>query len=341
MASLEEKLMVMVKKQEETEGKKTHWSKKLRMENQLLKEELKRTTNHYISTVEKFGTSSSAQGSAHEESPDRDPDDFSNEEDESDGGDDGGSSGDEGDDPTVGSKGHILIYVVKTFDNHKVLSISVKETWRLNFIKFYIMAKWNINPNHQRFINARDVGLSGNLTMKENGVKNFNSIRLLLRLEGGVGKSSRTKKTFVKRQERAKTHQSDQSIFEKAFTTAVMVNTAPSFSLKGAVEEMSVENLRKFKNYLFKDKSVASTKFMHMHEHFEQYGIMKSAVVKLEGAMEELQLHVAKELEEKFTAEGEDKPKIDEVKEMVSNALAVREHQEAQKAKSGDANMNG
>lgn len=321
MASISEKIAVALDLKMKDVGKRNlHWTQKMKIENQILNEELHKMTDLYKSSITFVGSLSSQQ-SGEDDVPENDPNDFSNDENEDDEGDD--PSDDEGDFPNFNIKSGFIIYVVKSFDDQKVVYLNVKPTWRLNNVKMFIYAKWKIPPNFQKFIDIRGNTLYGNLSISDNNIRPNQSIYLQLSISGG-GKGVR--KSIIKKEERQRTDEKDKSVFEQAFATAVLINNAPLFSLEGAVEEMDVEAMKRMKTFLFKDKSVASTKLAKMHEYFQQYQTMLKALKKLEGAMEELQNRVHKELADKFTKSDDDKPDLDAVKEMVSNTLAVREY---------------
>eukprot|EP00438_Fugacium_kawagutii_P002101 Skav218451 [mRNA] locus=scaffold538:159999:160838:+ [translate_table: standard] len=265
--SIEDTLSILLEKEEKNTGKKPHWSKKLKLENLLLRQELNKMTDLLTKTVVAGygGQEGGGQGSGGQDDfPDRDPDDFSNDEDDE--GD--GSTPPSDDEEDFIAKDTFIIYIVKGFDNRKVLSISVKKQWRLNYIKFFITAKWGIPPNFQHFVSFKGNDLYGNLTVQENNIQPFQSIRLTLSLKGGASASSRVRKTIGKKQERVKTHQDDKAIFEQAFNTSLLVNTAPTFSLEVAVKDMKLDSLRKLKHYMFKDK------FVHFHLLLVFYHLM-------------------------------------------------------------------
>ena len=129
-----------------------HWTQKMKIENQILNEELHKMTDLYKSSITLVGSLSSQQ-SGEDDVPENDPNDFSNDENEDDEGDE--PSDDEGDFPNFNIKSGFIIYVVKGFDDQKVVYLNVKPTWRLNNVKMFIYATWKIPPNFQKYIDNR------------------------------------------------------------------------------------------------------------------------------------------------------------------------------------------
>ena len=144
---------------------------------------------------------------------------------------------------------------------------------------------------------------------------------------GGVRKSigGGVRKSIAKNRGSYTTTTADNGIFDSCLQTACQVDESNTCRLKLGVQEMNVEKLQAFHDYLVKDQSVNAIKLKSILIVLPVYGKLDEVVQRANSSMEKLLTFVQSDLAETYGGSS-DKETVQNPREMVGKVLAVKEH---------------
>eukprot|EP00438_Fugacium_kawagutii_P019572 Skav218438 [mRNA] locus=scaffold420:389285:390028:+ [translate_table: standard] len=134
------------------------------------------------------------------------------------------------------------------------------------------------------------------------------------------------KKAFLKTKKASKNIASDQALYEKAFNTALTIDTAGTYSLKAGFVGMSKESLMEVQEYLTADRSNYMTKLKNLHSFLPSYDELAQVQEKLKVAMETLQSLTLDDIDKSFGLE-DSKEAVEGVKDIIKELIAVKNYQ--------------
>jgi hypothetical protein len=151
-----------------------------------------------------------------------------------------------------------------------------------------------------------------------------NDIMLNLSIKGRGG--ARVIKSIVKSKALDKIREVDRPMFQQALDTGILVNNATAFSLRGEINAMNLQDLTSLKEYLTnKNKKTSNMVLLKgIYEQIASYKNMANTMCKLAASMEHLKQLIHDDIDGNWIDDS-GVAKMDSMKELVSNRLAVKE----------------
>ena len=146
------------------------------------------------------------------------------------------------------------------------------------------------------------------------------------------------KKGFLKPKKTTKNTVADKSVYDTAYNTAIAIDTANSFVLKGYLENMSNEKLVALSDYLTTDRSIYATKLKNIHTFFPSFEELQMVINKATVATETLQSLVSDDIDKTFGLD-DAKEAVEGVKGLLREIIAVKSYQ-SRGGYTGNASMD-
>ena len=146
------------------------------------------------------------------------------------------------------------------------------------------------------------------------------------------------KKGFLKPKKTTKNTVADKNVYDTAYNTAIAIDTANGFVLKGYLENMSNEKLVALSDYLTTDRSIYATKLKNIHTFFPSFEELQMVINKAMVATETLQSLVSDDIDKTFGLD-DAKEAVEGVKGLLREIIAVKSYQ-SRGGYTGNASMD-
>ena len=241
------------------------------------------------------------------------------------GGDDDKGSG-EDDDKAESSNSHDdnqeeAMQIFVKMPCSKIITIDAETDWTVGMVKVAVQTKEGIPFKQQRLI-FHDKQLENERQLADYNIEKDCCLQCLLGIQGGA----RVIKSIVKSKALDKIREVDRPMFQQALDTGILVNNATAFSLRGEINAMNLQDLASLKEYLTnKNKKTSNMVLLKgIYEQIASYKNMANTMCKLAASMEHLKQLIHDDIDGNWIDDS-GVAKMDSMKELVSNRLAVKE----------------
>jgi hypothetical protein len=177
-------------------------------------------------------------------------------------------------------------------------------------------------PFKQQRLIFHDKQLENERQLADYNIEKDCCLQCLLGIQGGA----RVIKSIVKSKALDKIREVDRPMFQQALDTGILVNNATAFSLRGEINAMNLQDLASLKEYLTnKNKKTSNMVLLKgIYEQIASYKNMANTMCKLAASMEHLKQLIHDDIDGNWIDDS-GVAKMDSMKELVSNRLAVKE----------------